>query len=88
MTVKAYKLEWKPDEPATPALLEPMLDEMGLAEDGGREELEAREATKTFLSNLINDTPGEWEMGKLSTIADGFYAGYLAALKAPAVARQ
>jgi hypothetical protein len=81
MTVKSYKLSWEPSDPATPALLEPLLDDTGLGEDGGKDELEAREAAKKYLAQLIREQPGDWTMGMLSTTGESFYEGYLRGIR-------
>jgi hypothetical protein len=80
MTTECYQVHWEADDPATPALLEPLLDDMGLGEDGGKDELEAREATKKYLAGLIQEQPGGWTMGALSFIGHGFDEGYLRAI--------
>ncbi|MGD0794946.1 MAG: hypothetical protein ABR958_05065 [Dehalococcoidales bacterium] len=76
-TKRSYQLHWDKDDPATPALIEPLLDDMGLGEDGGKDELEAREATRKYMVELIKEEPGEYTMTIIEGEASSFYEGYL-----------
>jgi hypothetical protein len=79
------KLRWNPEDPATPALIDSLLEDMGLgAEDELRSEspeqkAEAKEATKSYLLFIFN----KWDfcsMGDWNSLGYPFYYGYLAGL--------
>lgn len=79
------KLHWNADDPATPALLEPLFEDMGLGADdklmpeSPDQKAEAREATKSYLLSILKS----WDfvsMGDWNTFGYAFYYGYLAGL--------
>jgi hypothetical protein len=88
MTIKSYNLSWEPDDPATPALVEPMLDEMFGGDDADSDELAATEATKEFLLERIHNKDECWTMDGLSDLASGYWEGYLHCLKKGSVCRR
>jgi hypothetical protein len=84
MTTKTI-IHWEADDPATPALLDPLFDDMGIGADDtlrpeSREQKEkAREALKNYLTGIINNW-GNATMGEINTLGYAFYDGYLAGL--------
>jgi len=79
------KITWDARDPATPALLDPLFEDMGLgADDSLRSEsreqkAKAREATRNYLLEILK----EWDfvsMGDWNTLGYAFYAGYLAGI--------
>ena len=84
MTTKTV-IHWDADDPASPALLDPLFEDMGVGGDDdlrpeSREHKEkAREALKNYLKGIIKN----WEnvtMGEINTLGYAFYDGYLAGL--------
>lgn len=74
MTTKTI-IHWAADDPATPALVNPMLDDMGVGEEGTPEDLEVRAAIREYCLHIIH----EWDMctmGQLSVMAHGFWDGF------------
>ena len=85
LKAKQYHINWEYEDPATPALVVPMFDDMGLAEgeDESLHALEARDATLQYcLTEIQNGRENEyyWRMGDLEEKAWIFYGGYLACL--------
>jgi len=77
-TAQQTRITWDNDDPATPALLEPMLADMfELVKD----ELtrKARAATIEYCTNLLRAGEMIWTMGNMQGHAGPFYEGYLAA---------
>ena len=65
---EAYKITWADNDPAAPALIEPMLDDIGIDSE------KAREATAAFCRELLQ---GAWvTMGDMELAASHFEAGY------------
>jgi len=77
-----FEVSWDYEDLATPALIEPlMLGVMGIGKEGSTpHEIEAAEATRQELIRIIKEEYGI-TMGTLEQAANGFYDGYLAALK-------
>lgn len=67
---------------ANEALIELLLTEMELASGGGKNELEARQATKKYLVNTLTNLPANYTILELKVTAENFYSGYLKALTA------
>jgi len=78
-TAQQTRIRWENDDPATPALLEPMLDDMFLPP---KDEVtrKARAATIEACAKLIRASEMLWTMGDMQAHAGPFYEGYLAAL--------
>ena len=84
MTTKTI-IHWNADDPATPALLDPLFEDMGIgADDDLRSESKehkekAREALKNYLADIIKERENT-TMGEMNTLGYAFYDGYLAGL--------
>ena len=72
MGAKKY---WQPTDTATPALVSPMLDYMGVGVDWG-----IRESTKKWLIRQLQDDSQEFDMEDLEGMAWDFVTGYEQAL--------
>lgn len=79
---------WQSDDPASPVLLDPLFDDMGLGKDdtlhsGKPEQKElARKAVKNYFIDFIREV-GDGQsptMGELNTMAYVFYDAYLAGM--------
>ncbi len=66
---------WEPTDTATVELVSPMLDRMGVTEEGG-----IREATRKWLIRQIEDDSQEFDMGDLEGMAWDYATGYEQAL--------
>jgi hypothetical protein len=69
------KKSWKPTDRATPALVSPMLDRMGVSVDWG-----IRESTRRWLIRQLEDDSQEFDMEDLEGMAWDFATGYEQAL--------
>lgn len=85
MTTATAKITWNAEDPATPALLDLLFEDMGIGGDDdsrpeSREHKEkAKEALKNYLIAIIKD----WDnvsMGEVNKLAYAFYDGYLTGL--------
>ena len=73
----ADKTTWTPDTKATPELLTPLFDDVGLGEESIIMAIRAREATRQYCLRLLTEDT-ETNMGELNAQACAFYEGYLA----------
>jgi hypothetical protein len=89
MTTKTV-IHWDADDPASPALLDPLFDDMGIGKDDtlspeGPEQKElAREAAKNYFTKLIKERAEEGAcptMGEVNVAGYMFYEAYLAGVK-------
>jgi len=69
ITQTKRKITWKKDDPATPALIDPMLDDIGV-------NASVREAVKSWCKKTIIEAKGYEEMGDLQLEACCYAAGY------------
>lgn len=70
---------WNNETEATPELLKPLFNDLGLREECLARAIVAREATRKYCLHLIKKDAG-LEMADLSVLAVAFYEGYLAGL--------
>lgn len=78
-----FKVDWNTDDPATPALVEALLADMGVGKDNDHNSQVAVEATKRWCVSEIQFYAGLGEvlsMGELNQSAFHFYDGYLTCL--------
>ena len=75
-------ITWNNEDPATPELVKPLLDNIGLGDQGTENARAAREATrKHCLELLTGSLASPWKMRELSAMAGSYYDGYLDCLK-------
>jgi hypothetical protein len=80
------KITWNPEDPASPGLIDPLLDDMELGADdnlrpeSSAQKAEAREATKSYLLSILKNLGNDCDMGVWNTQGYAFYDGYLAGL--------
>lgn len=80
------KLYWNAEDPATPALIDPLFEDMGLGADDSlrpespEQKIEAREATKSYLLSMLQKREFDVNMGDWEGSGYDFYHGYLAGL--------
>ncbi|MGA2669919.1 MAG: hypothetical protein ABSF21_00655 [Dehalococcoidia bacterium] len=80
------KLVWNAEDPATPALIDPLFEDMGIGADddlrpeSSEQKAEAREATKSYLLSMLKKREFDVDMGDWNTSGYDFYHGYLAGL--------
>lgn len=80
MPTSPQGIQWEHTDQATPALIPPMIDEMGLAENGKLESIIARDEARDYCLILLEETP-HWYMGEIRELAAAFYFGYLSGLR-------
>jgi len=80
------KLHWDKDDPATPALIDPLFEDMGIGADDElmteipEQKSEASEATKNYLLAILKNWDNDVTMGDWTVNAIPFYHGYLSGL--------
>jgi hypothetical protein len=80
------KLHWSADDPASPALIDPLFEDMGIGADDDlrpespEQKTEAREATKSYLLSMLKKREFDVSMGDWNSSGYDFYHGYLAGL--------
>lgn len=80
ISVKYPRITWNSEDLAAPAMVEPLLDDMGLGAEYTDRAAKAREAAKQYCLYLLKDGMGTFTMGDLNLIASSFYDGYLKGL--------
>lgn len=88
--VTKNQIKWNPDDLATPELLEPLFDDMGIDADAypsnsAEEVAKARQAAKAYFTQAIQDRfeldgDGSLTMGEVNCSAWVFFDAYLAGL--------
>ena len=82
----ATKLHWNAEDPASPALIDALFEDMGIGADdelrseSPEQKIEAREATKSYLLSILQEREFNVSMGDWNTSGYDFYHGYLAGL--------
>ncbi len=79
-SIKSPRITWGSEDLAAPAMVEPLLDDMGLGAEYTERAAKAREAAKQYCLFLLKDGVGIFTMGDLNLIASSFYDGYLKGL--------
>ena len=78
-----HPITWSPELPVTPAMLDPLLDDMGIGTKDTPADLEARKATKQYcldtiiLSARMGD---QLRIGHIERMALAFNHGYVSSL--------
>lgn len=85
MLTNDRRIHWNATDPATPALIDPMLDDIGVAENGNLESIVARDATREYCLLVLKDINLHCEgdmimMGEMEEVAGNYSEGYLAGL--------
>ena len=83
VTQRLYRISWRHEDPASPALIEPLMDDIfgRYQEMDSRNESRAWKATYNYLLNMIKEPDSLFTMGDISDYGIGYFDGYLALLK-------